>query len=381
MKLPIQGRTLALLAVIVPLLVLFVYVGMRSGPLAPVEVTVVAVESRSITPALFGIGTVEARYTYKIGPTSPGRLKRLDIEVGDLVSKGQIFGEMEPIDLDDKVHSQDAMLNRAKAVLQEAKTRQTFAQTQALRYEKLLAANLTTEEVVTTKRQELDIAKAALSVAQEDIIRVEADRKGTIAQRSNLLLIAPVAGIIAERNADPGTTIVAGQSVVEIIDPESLWINVRFDQISATGLAGDLLASIVLRSRSGQILDGKVLRVEVKADAITEEMLAKVVFNSIPNPLPPLGELAEVTVNLPSLKAAPSIPNAAIRRVDDKEGVWRIVDEELKFTPVTLGSKDLDGFVQVEEGLKNDDQIVLYTEKALTQNSRFKIVDKISGLR
>ena len=57
-KLPLQGRTLALLAVVVPLLLLFIYVGLRSGPLAPVAVTVVEVQSRAITPALFGIGTV-----------------------------------------------------------------------------------------------------------------------------------------------------------------------------------------------------------------------------------------------------------------------------------------------------------------------------------
>jgi len=36
-------------------------------------VTVTTAESRSIAPALFGIGTVEARYTYRIGPTIAGR--------------------------------------------------------------------------------------------------------------------------------------------------------------------------------------------------------------------------------------------------------------------------------------------------------------------
>ena len=51
-RLPLQGRTLALLAVIVPLLVLFIYVGFRSGPLAPVAVTVMTVESQAVTPAL-----------------------------------------------------------------------------------------------------------------------------------------------------------------------------------------------------------------------------------------------------------------------------------------------------------------------------------------
>ena len=284
-KLPLQGRTLALLAVIIPLLVLFIYVGLRSGPLAPVAVTVASVESRAITPALFGIGTVEARYTYKIGPTFAGRVKRLEVHVGDQVKAGQVLGEMEPVD-----------------------------------------------------------------------------------------------GVVAVRDADPGTTIVAGQAVVEVIDPKSLWINVRFDQISASGLAGGLPAHIVLRSRGGQTLKGRVLRVEPKADAVTEETLAKVTFDNKPEPLPPVGELAEVTVDLPALPAAPLIPNAAVQREGDKVGVWQIVDGDLHFSPVKLGTSDLNGYVQVREGLKNGDQVVTYSEKALTARSRIHVVEHIPGV-
>ena len=63
MKFPrLQRRTLALVAVIIPLLLLFIYVALRSGPLAPVAATVSTVESRSVAPALAGIGTVQARY-------------------------------------------------------------------------------------------------------------------------------------------------------------------------------------------------------------------------------------------------------------------------------------------------------------------------------
>ncbi|MGJ8632012.1 MAG: efflux RND transporter periplasmic adaptor subunit [Glaciecola sp.] len=353
---------------------------MRSGPLAPVEVTVISVETKAISPTLYGIGTIEPRYTYKIGPTSTARLKNLEVDVGDSVNADQIIGEMESVDLEYKVHSLNAMFERAKSVLNEAQIRFVYAQNQALRYERLFADKLTSEENVTTKRQELDIAKAALNVSKEDLIRAESDLNGTIAQRTNLLLIAPVNGIVAERSAEPGSTVVAGQTVVEIIDPDSIWINVRFDQISAKGLTGDLPANIVLRSHSGQVLEGSVLRVEVKADSVTEEMLAKVVLTSIPIPLPPLGELAEVTVTMPLLKASPSIPNAALRRVNDQLGVWQISNEELHFTPVTLGANDLDGFVQVTSGVKDGDQIILYTEKALTQSSSLNVVDKISGL-
>ena len=379
-KLPLQGRTLALLAVVVPLLLLFIYVGLRSGPLAPVAVTVVEVQSRAITPALFGFCTVQARYTYKIGPTVAGRVKRLEVQVGDQVKAGQVLGEMEPVDLDDRVRSQDAAYKRSQAALTEAQARQAHAQTQARRYEQLLAVRSTSEEIVATKRQELQIADAALSAAREETARARSDREALVAQRSNLRLIAPVDGVVAVRDADPGTTIVAGQAVVEVIDPKSLWIHARFDQISASGLAAGLPARIALRSRTGQVLEGHVLRVEPKADAVTEETLAKVAFSSIPQPLPPVGELAEVTADLPTLAAAPSVPNAAIRRDGDRVGVWKIVQGDLQFSPLKLGATDLQGYVQVQEGLSNGDQVVTYSEKALTARSRIKVVEQIPGV-
>ena len=377
--LPLQGRSLALVVVVVPLLVLFVYAAFRSGPLAPVAVTVATVESRALTPSLFGIGTVDTRYTYKIGPTFAGRVKRLDVHVGDRVKAGQVLGEMDPVDLDDRVRSQEAGFKRAEAALREAAARQSYSETQARRYEELFAVRSTSEEIVTTKRQELQIADATLAAVREDLARSRADRDAVVAQRRNLRLMTSVAGVVVLRDADPGTTVVAGQVVVEVIDPKTLWINVRFDQISASGLAADLPVRIALRSRTGQLLTGRVLRVEPKADAVTEEMLAKVVFDHPPKDLPAIGELAEVTVDLPKLAATPVVPNAAVQRDGDKVGVWTIVDGDLRFTVVKLGISDLDGHVQVLDGLKNGDQTVVYSEKALTARSRIKVVERLAG--
>ena len=379
-RLPLKRRTLALLAVIVPLLALLAYVALRSGPLAPVAVTVATVDSRTITPSLFGIGIIGARYTYKIGPTFAGRVKRLDVHVGDRVRAGQVLGEMDPVDLDDRVRSQVSAFKRAEAALREMAARQVFAQSQARRYEQLFVARSVSEEMVTTKRQELQIADAALAAAQEEVARARSDRDAVLAQRGNLRLIAPVDGVVAVRNADPGTTIVAGQAVVEVIDPKSLWIDVRFDQISASGLAAGLSARIDLRSRSGRTLKGRVLRTEPKADAVTEETLAKVTFDDPPEPLPPVGELAEVTVELSALPPAPTILNASVRRDGDRVGVWRVVDGDLQFTPVKLGASDLEGRVQVLEGLSDGHQVVVYSEKTLTTRSRITVVERIPGV-
>jgi HlyD family secretion protein len=381
MKRPrLQGRTLALIAVIIPLALLFVYTVLRSGPLAPVAVTTTTVQTRALAPALSGIGTVQARFTYKIGPTFAGRLKRLDVSVGDRVAAGQLLGEMDPVDLDERLRAQQAGIKGAEAALRQAEAKKAYARTQAQRYQQLFAVQGTSEETLVTKQQELAVADAALAAAREDVGRLRAESQALRAQRSNLGLRTPVAGLVVLRHADPGTTVVAGQAVVEVIDPASLWIDTRFDQISAEGLANGLPAQVLMRSRRGQALPAQVLRIEPLADAVTEEMLAKIVFDSTPTPLPPVGELAEVTVLLPALPDAPTIPNAAIRTFEGQRGVWKLADGELAFAPVKLGRADLDGNVQVTQGLAADDRIVVHSEKALSARSRIQVVERIAGV-
>ena len=60
--------------------------------------------------------------------------------------------------------------------------------------------------------------------------------------------------------------------------------------------------------------------------------------------------------------------------------MWQIVAGDLRFSPVTLGAADLNGYVQVRDGIKSGDQIVTYSEKALTARSRIHVVDRIPGV-
>jgi multidrug efflux pump subunit AcrA (membrane-fusion protein) len=159
-SIPISRRTLAIVAVLVPLVGLLGYVALRSGPLAPVAVTVVKVEERALRPAVFGVGNVEARQVHRIGPTAPGRLLRLSAEVGDTVKVGQLLGEMDPVDNDDRLRSQEAVVRRAAAMSEDATARHTHAATQARRYEQLFAEKATSEELLAARRQDLQLATA-----------------------------------------------------------------------------------------------------------------------------------------------------------------------------------------------------------------------------
>nr|WP_254607018.1 efflux RND transporter periplasmic adaptor subunit [Rhodoferax sp. BAB1] len=292
----LSPRLLVLLVMGLLLLAALVFIIRRSGPLAPVRVTVVTAAEAAITPALYGIGTVEARRSYLIGPTSAGRVLRVLVDAGERVKAGQLLAEMDPVDLQQRVEALEASLARAasmneaaQAQVADAQARRELARANARRYQELGQQNFVSPGVVEARQQELlsaeaqvRAAQANLSAAAQDLTRLQAERSALQQQRRNTRLLATQDGVVLSRDAEPGSTVVAGQAVLKLIDPASLWIKARFDQGRSTGLAPGLAAGIVLRSRPNSPLAGKVSRVELQGDSVTEERIAQISFDQPP---------------------------------------------------------------------------------------------------
>ncbi len=393
MTIPSHGlRRLGLGLLGVLLIAALAYVVMRSGPLAPARVTVTQASIGSLSPSLFGIGTVEARRAYLIGPTAAGRVRKVLVDVGDTVAAGQLLAEMDPVDLDERAAALDASIARASSVIaaaqaqrRDAQARGELAAATARRYVELGAQQFMSAGAVEAKQQEQASADAAvatadanLAAARQDTQRLAAERAGLRQQRDNARLLAPAQGVVTGRDAEAGSTVVAGQAVLRLIEPASLWIRVRLDQGRSAGLVAGLPASVVLRSNPSARLTGKVARVEATSDSITEERVALVSLDTLPAGLS-TGELAEVTLTLPATAAAVLLPNPALQRRVDQVGVWRIESGQPSFAPVRTGLASLDGQVQVLEGLKAGDEVVVYSEKALTVGSRIQVVDQLAG--
>jgi len=374
------------------LLAALAWVATQSGPLAPIPVTVTPVVRKDVAPALFGIGTVEARRAYVIGPTAAGRIRRVLVDVGDTVTAGQLLAEMEPVDLDTRVAATAAAVERgrsavsaADAQVRDVRSRHTWAATEASRTDALGAAGAVSQSAVDSARQveqsaqaQLSAAEATLAAARRDVTRLEADTGGAQQQRSNLRLVAPVDGLVTARDAEPGSTAVAGQAVLRLEEPGSLWVSVRLDQARSAGLRAGLTARITRRADPLAQMAGTVVRVEPISDAVTEERIAKVAFDRPPDGVSS-GEMAEVTLALPVVRAAVVVPNASLRHRGAQQGVWRYADGQLEFVPVTTGAEGLDGLVQILEGLQGGDQVVVYSERDLDDGSRVTVVPALRG--
>lgn len=387
-------RRLALAATAAVLVAALAFVMMRTGPLAPTRVTVQQAVAGTVAPAIFGIGTVEARRSYLVGPTAAGRVARVLVDVGEPVRAGQLLAEIDPVDLDERIAALDASIGRAasaaagaQAQRQDAVARRELAAVNARRFQELGRQNFISTSAVEAKLQEhvsadaaLTAADANLAAALQDRKRLAAERAGLLQQRQNVRLVAPVDALVTSRDAEPGSTVVAGQAVLKLVDPKSLWVKVRFDQAHAGGLATGLPASIALRSRPALPLAGQIARLEAVSDSVTEERLAQVTFAAIP-PGVAIGDLAEVTVELPSAQAPVVVPNASIRQQADRAGVWIAADDGLRFAPVRLGVSGLDGRVAVVAGLEPGEPVVVHSERELRAGSRIKVVDALVARR
>jgi HlyD family secretion protein len=364
----------------------------RSGPLSPIQVTTLRAEVGSLSPAIFGIGTVEARRSYLIGPTAAGRVKAVHADVGETVKAGQLLAEIDPVDLDERLRSTEAAYARAASAVtaadaqrKDALAKRQLAEFNAKRYSDLGGKNFVSASAVEGKQQELDSAKAAVEAseanlqgARQEQLRLKADQDGIRQQRGNLRLLAPRDGLVTSRDAEPGSTVIAGQAVLRLMEPDSLWVKARLDQGRSRGLAVGQAADIVLRSNASTHLPGKVVRIEPLSDSVTEERIAQIAFERIPEGLS-VGEMTEVTVKTGATQSELLLPNAAIKQMPQGSGVWKLKDGKPSLTPVKLGSTSLEGNVQILDGLAAGDEVVIHSERDLNESARIKVVSQLVG--
>jgi len=372
----------------------FGWVVTTQGPLASVKVTLDKASSGTLSNGVFGVGVLEARRSYNLAPTLTSRVGRIYVDQGDRVHKGQLLAEMDAVDLNDRVTSSEQAAERsqygirvAEAQLAEAQSRVHTSSATHARFADLRAGGYVSQEMLDAKLHEKNAAlsavasaTAALSSARLDQLRTHADASGVGKLRAQTRLLSPVDGIVTARLAEPGVTVVAGQSIIQVIDPGSIWVKTRIDQKQVGLVRVGQPAEIVLRSQPQTVLPGSVKRVEQIGDAITEERIVNVVFTA-QDVAAMVGELAEVTIKLPQLEHSLSIPAAALKQLDKQEGVWAMQGGKVQFKPVKVGLSTLEGRTQILSGLAEGDEVIVYSQQELHAGMKVKVVDAIVKVR
>lgn len=381
---------LKLILLVTLLISIFAWVVLTQGPLAPVKVTTEKIQTGSLASEVFGVGITEARHTYNVSSTMTGRVGSMLVDQGDYVKAGQVLARLDPIDLNERLASSRLMAERsansikmAEAQLAQAQSQEKTVSSTYRRFVDLHAKGYVSQEMLDAKLNEKNAAQAALNAATASLAAVmhdkekaQSDASGVAKLRDQTVLVSPVSGIVTARMVEQGVTVVPGQTVLQVIDPGDIWIKTRIDQKQAGLVRAGQQASIVLRSQPQTAVAGVVKRVDMISDAITEERIVNVSFTAPASDVI-LGEYAEVTIKLPGLATARSIPTAAVKQINQQKGVWVLNNNRAKFKAVKTGIATLDGRTQVLDGLSDDEEVIVYSQKAMKDDLKLKVVPEI----
>ena len=250
----------------------------------PIDVQVSQPE-RDVLVQVFGLGTVEARVTSKVGFKASGVLVELRADVGDRVPKGAVLARLDDREQTARVgrakaatEQADANLQRAMANVQKAQANYANAKTINERRQKLVQSSTTSVETAETAKTAQDAALADVNLAESDVAVARAaigDAKAQLQQESATLdfhtLAAPYDAMVTARLKELGSALGAGEPVFTLIDPKSVWVLAFIDESKAGEIKVGKPADIVLRSRPNQRFSGQVARIEPESDRVNEE--------------------------------------------------------------------------------------------------------------
>lgn len=337
----------------------------------PIDVVVAAPQS-DILLQVFGLGTVEARVVSRIGFEIAGSIVELSADAGERVRAGQVLARLDGQEAEARLAQAQAGLSQAEAAFQQAsaalpRVRATLRQRQqsSERRQELVRRGAVSTEAAQEAQLALDVAAAdvaqatsAVDVANANVQQARATLALETARLDKHMLRARYDALVVTRHRELGATVNPGEPTFTIIDPATVWVLAYVDEAGAGRIAVGQPAEIRLRSLPGQSFAGRVARIDIESDRVTEERRVYATCERCP-PAFFLGEQAEVTITVGRLDRATLVPRAAVALYRGTTGrVWTVEDGRLAQRDVAFGARTIDGRLEIVSGLPDGAAVV-----------------------
>ncbi|MBD8688294.1 MULTISPECIES: efflux RND transporter periplasmic adaptor subunit [unclassified Rhizobium] len=291
-------------------------------------------------------GTVTARIETQFGFRILGRIVARNVQVGDIVKKGDVLAAIDPLSLELAVRSSQSDLSNAQAQLANAVTNEQRQQTL---FERQSAAKATFESA----QQERETAVANVNKAQANLDKANE-------QLGYSRLLAEFDGVVTKTSAEVGQVVSAGQSVITVAQPKE-----RDAVIDVPETAGALLKSgaafdVALQLDASYHAKGVVREIAPEADDATRTFRTKLTLINPPDALR-LGAVVTATATADA-QSIIRVPPSAIKVDGSKTSVW-IVDEKaakVSSRDITVDPASVPGGpVIVSSGINPGDRVVV----------------------
>ena len=240
--------------------------------------------------ASFGRVTTDDAYidgrVHQIAFKIPGTVLMLRVDDNQDVKKGDLLVELDPADYELRVHEANAAVEAEKSRLADAEAGiKTAAANLAIQQVTLNQAQLDMDrgeklfqkEVITKERHEkittaLELAKAQLVAAEEQLSKAKAVRdleESLIKQKQATLdinqlklsytkLYSSSEGYVTRRSVEAGNQVQAGQPLMAVVDLGDIWLVANYKETQLEKVKAGQDVTILVDTYPGKVFKGKV---------------------------------------------------------------------------------------------------------------------------
>lgn len=354
-----RSRALPLLAA---LLALFAVIGGCSKPVPKVEeirpVRAIKLSAQQTEVVAEFSGDVRARVESRLGFRVGGKIAARKVDVGTLVTRGQVLMQLDPQDL-------QLVQAQARAALQSAQSNRDLARAELSRYQELRSKNFVSPAL-------LDAKQTAFKAAESNVAQARAALKGQSNQAGYATLVSDVDGVVTAVDAELGQVVAAGTVVLRVAQTGEKEVVVGIPEDKVANLRDIADVRVRIWANPQAVLQGKLRELSPVADPVTRTYAAKITILNAPAEVK-LGMTAYASFVAKTPNAMFAVPMTALLQNRAATAVWLVENGAVRLVPVQLGGTAGDD-VLLAGGVKTGQTIVTAGANLLKAGQKVKIL-------
>lgn len=331
------------------------------GPIQfPVEVA--PVEVRDVEYVVNAVGSVEAFERVQITARVAGAVERVLFTEGQAVKKGDVLAEIEPARYAIAVRSAEAALAKAKASLDEAKAGA----------ERRAAVNEAKPGLLPA--EQLETYQARARTAEADVAAAKAMLDQAQLNQRDAYVRAPMDGVLQTRTVQTGQYVQPGLVMATLVRRDPMLLRFTVPEADVARIQPGMPARFTVRNGGGKF-SAKITHVAAAADDASRMVpVTAEVSGEDAKALRP-GTFATVTVPVETRGGSPVVPQTAVRPSERGFLAYVVEGDKARERVLELGMRTADGLVEVLDGVKAGDRLVVRGAEALRDGAAVRVAE------
>ncbi|MDY0055077.1 MAG: efflux RND transporter periplasmic adaptor subunit [Methyloversatilis sp.] len=311
-------------------------VGAERPPLELSALDVARVERGRIERSLPLSGTLHPFEQTVVKARIPGELLALTVREGEAVRRGQVIGRIDDREVKARLAERVAMLEAARAQMDQARRNREMN-------EALLAKNFISRNAADQVASTAEVNEANLRAAEA---QVDLARKAL----SDAVLLSPIAGVVAERHAQPGEKLPVDGRVLTVVDLARMELEAEVPSGRIARVKIGARIDFTVEGLSERSFKGRVERINPTADEGSRMVKVYVVLDN-PDRVLRGGMFAKGRLSTGAEEDVAVIPASALREDGEGSMVLALQDGAVRRMPVRVGALDaVNGHYELIEG-------------------------------